>query len=83
MKAIDPVPPPRPMPPACAFTDRQHVIFDFSIGDLVRIRATDHPGQVTGCMVDDNGKQYRTLWWNNGERKREWLWAFEIERQTR
>jgi hypothetical protein len=55
------------------------VTFIYNVGDKVEIRETGHPGQVTGCLADDTGHQYRVVWWNNGERKHEWLYAFEIE----
>lgn len=57
------------------------VSFAYAVGDRVRVRETQHPGQVTGCMADNTGEQYRVVWWSNGERKCEWLYAFEIEAQ--
>lgn len=64
-----------------AISTRFFVEFDFRIGDAVDIVATHHPGTVTGCMLDaDATMQYRVIWWNNGERKQEWLYGFELAR---
>jgi hypothetical protein len=57
----------------------QNVRYAYAIGDHVRICATEHPGQVTGLLTDSNGPQYRVVWWNNGERKQEWLYEYEVE----
>jgi hypothetical protein len=58
------------------------VKFAFAVGARVKIRETAHPGQVTGCMADSSGEQYRVVWWNNGERRCEWLYAFELEERV-
>jgi len=53
--------------------------FAFAVGDPILILGPNYPGQVTGCMVDSTGLQYRIVWWKDGERKCEWLYAFELE----
>lgn len=55
------------------------VAFAFDIGDPVSIIATEHPGIVTGMLQEKAGPQYRVVWWNNGERKNEWLFEFELK----
>lgn len=58
------------------------VEFHHPIGAHVKIVETDHPGIVTGLLMDSLGDQYRVVWWNNGERKQEWLYSYEIEGAT-
>lgn len=54
--------------------------FDYAIGDKVIIRDIEMKGTVTGLMVDECGKQYRIVWWNNNERNERTLYPFEIKR---
>jgi hypothetical protein len=52
--------------------------YSYAIGARVIIVETQHPGVVTALLTDSCGAQYRVVWWNNGERKQEWLYEFEI-----
>lgn len=58
------------------------VEFDFCLGDAVRLKEIGRPGVVTGCLRDNDGPQYRVVWWDSGSRKAEWLHGFEIESKT-
>lgn len=57
------------------------VEFRHSLGDEVRILKLSRPATVTGLAVFGATKQYRVVWWNEGERKEEWLYAEELEAQ--
>lgn len=57
---------------------KQVVEFDYSVGDRVMLIEIDRPGVVTSLIRDNDGLQYRIVWWDNGSRKSEWLHSFEI-----
>jgi hypothetical protein len=54
------------------------VAFFFSLGDRVTLSEIGQPGVVTGLLHEQLGDQYRVTWWNNGERKTEWLFGHEL-----
>lgn len=56
-----------------------NVTYFYNIGAKVTISETNHPGVVTGLLSDSQGHQYRVVWWNNGERRQEWLYEYEIQ----
>jgi len=53
--------------------------FEFSIGNRVRIIAPSLVGTVDAMIVDNQGKQYRVIYWADGTRKATWLNGWEIE----
>ncbi len=55
------------------------VTYAYSIGSRVVIAETGHPGVITGLMTESAGSAYRIVWWNNGERKQEWLYEYELK----
>lgn len=52
----------------------------FAIGDSVWINGPEFRGVVTAQITDCTKRQYKVVWWNNGERKHEWLEEPEIRR---
>lgn len=56
------------------------VKFVYGIGARVRLKEIDRPATVTGLLLDEHEKQYRVVYWNNGARKHEWVFDFELER---
>ena len=53
--------------------------FDFALKDRVKVIAISVIGTVDGLMATNDGTQYRTLYWINGDRKSQWLYAEELE----
>ena len=53
--------------------------FEFALCDKVLIRDIQRPGVVEAMLVDSLGPQYRVCYWNESNRKTEWLYASEIE----
>lgn len=63
-----------------AFNEQvQTVVFQFRLRQIVKVKELSRPGIVTGCLVDHDGISYRVAYWNNGDRKSEWLFAEELE----
>lgn len=56
--------------------------YEFAIGQAVVIVGPDFHGNVTGQLTDATKRQYKVVWWNNGERKHEWLEEPEIRSAT-
>lgn len=56
------------------------VSFEFGIKQRVQVKELSRPGIITGLMVEtDGGLIYRVAYWNNGDRKIEWLFAEELD----
>lgn len=53
--------------------------FDYSIGDAVRIVDIDRTGRVIALLRDNDGVSYRVTYWDNGQRRTEWLFLYEIK----
>ena len=53
--------------------------FDFAIGQSVKVKALDLPAQVIGLMVSESGQKFRIVYWSDGSRKTEWVFAWEIQ----
>lgn len=53
--------------------------FDFDIGDVVLITAIGMKGVIDSLSIDNNGKMYRTVYWNDSQRYSTWLYLWEIE----
>jgi hypothetical protein len=49
------------------------------IGDRVYIKGAEVSATVTGIMMEQEGLQYRVIFWHEGRRQAEWLFQFEIE----
>ena len=48
-------------------------------GETIVIVEIQRPGIITAIMQDDYGISYRVCYWNNGERKAEWLMEAELK----
>jgi hypothetical protein len=55
------------------------VEFDYNIGEHVLITAIGMVGVIDSMSIDNNGKQYRTVYWNDSQRYNIWLYPWEIE----
>lgn len=55
------------------------VEFEFSIGQLVRVRGSAIEAHVTALMKQIDGNQYQICWWYNGNRYICWVFAREIQ----
>ena len=58
------------------------VEFRYDISDKVKVKDITVNGRVTGLLKDDDGLQYRIVYWYNGERKSTWMFDWEIEEST-
>jgi len=38
--------------------------------------------RVTGVLIDQDGVQYKCVWWNGRERRCEWLMEFEVQAKS-
>ena len=56
------------------------VCFDHKIGDQVHIKAIEMNGIVTGLMSEQDGQTYRVVYWNDGNRKCDWMLGLELEK---
>jgi hypothetical protein len=59
--------------------DGMNVEFQFEIGQDVKVKPIGMVGVVDSLSLDNNGKQYRVVYWNDGDRKSAWLYGWEIE----
>jgi len=55
------------------------VEFEYDIGQAVKVTAVEMPGRVDSLLLDNNGKMYRVVYWNDGERQQVWMYEWEIE----
>lgn len=55
------------------------VVFDYSIGQQVKVKAVEMLGRVDSLSLDNNGKTYRVVYWSDGIRNQVWLYDWEIE----
>jgi hypothetical protein len=53
--------------------------FKFQLGQTVTLKEINRPGLIDACALFDVGVQYRVAYWNNGDRKTEWVYEGEIE----
>jgi hypothetical protein len=56
----------------------EKVTFKYSLKEMIFIRALCRPGIVLEQAHNENGITYRVAYWNDGVRKCEWLFGFEI-----
>lgn len=53
--------------------------FAFDIHDQVKIIEIDRPARVVGLLVNQEGQcEYRVVYWLDGKRETEWVFAEEI-----
>lgn len=55
------------------------ITFAFNLEDRVIIKEVQRPGVIEAIAIDFLGVQYRTVYWDNSERKTAWLRADELE----
>lgn len=55
------------------------VEFEFSLTDKVLIKEIRRPGVVMAVRIDAFAHMFLIAYWNDGNRKEEWLYAFELE----
>lgn len=55
------------------------VEFEHDIGERVKVKTIEMVGSVDALCQDIAGKQYRVVYWNNGQRYSVWMYAWEIE----
>ena len=53
--------------------------FKFNLRDKVLIREIHRPGVVDSLIVDNLGPQYRVCYWNDSNRKTEWMYGWELD----
>jgi len=56
--------------------------FKFNINDKVLVNEIQRPGVVMALMIDYLGPQYMVYFWDNGDRRKEWLYEGEISTRT-
>ena len=61
-------------------SDSLHTVtLQFSLKQRVRVKDINRTGVVTGITIDGEGLTYRVVYWDNSQRRSEWLFDFEIE----
>ena len=56
------------------------VDFEYEIGQKVLVGPIGMLGRVDSLSLDQNGKQYRVVYWNDGVRNSVWMYPWEIEK---
>jgi hypothetical protein len=56
------------------------VDFEYDLGERVRVAAIDVLGRVDSLTLDNMGKQYRVVYWNDGQRQSVWVYPYELEK---
>lgn len=55
------------------------VVYDYYVDQPVKIKGTGIEAFVDSCLVEHNGdKQYRIIYWMNGQRNNVWVYAPEL-----
>ena len=57
--------------------------FDYAIEDRVEIVEIGRLGVVEAMSTSVNGHEYRVVFWNNGDRKSEWMRPWEITKSSK
>lgn len=52
--------------------------FKYSLGQKVNILAINMVGTIDSLVMDNQGPMYRVVYWNDSQRKAEFLYAWEI-----
>ena len=56
------------------------VDFEYDVGQPVKVVPIGMIGTVDSLCLDNNGKQYRVVYWNDGVRNSVWMYPWEIEK---
>lgn len=60
-------------------TEVQKIAAPFELWNTVRIKCLENGrGMITGILMDNDGIQYRIVYWHDGQRRCEWMFAQEI-----
>ena len=54
------------------------VEFDYDIGEEVGIRDINRTGRIDAMKREKRGFMYRVVYWNDGERRVDWLYDWEL-----
>lgn len=54
------------------------VEFDYNIGEEVGIRDINRTGRIDAQKRAKSGLMYRVIYWNDGERRVDWLYDWEL-----
>lgn len=57
--------------------------FAFSLQDEVTIVEINRPGVINGMSADALGCQYRVVYWNDCQRRSEWVYGWEIKEREK
>ena len=60
---------------------KHKVEFLYEIGDSVTLAAIGVIARVDAMMVDISGKQYRVVYWDDGQRYSQWVYDWELAQQ--
>lgn len=55
------------------------VDFTYEIGQEVKVAPIGMVGRVDSLSLDQNGKQYRVVYWNDGQRCSVWMYEWELK----
>lgn len=55
------------------------VEFEYDIGQEVMVKPIGMRGTVDSLSFDQNGMQYRVVYWNDGHRQSVWMYSWELK----
>lgn len=55
------------------------VDFAYEIGQEVKVKPIGMIGVVDSLSLDNNGRMYRVVYWNDGDRHSVWMYSWELE----
>lgn len=55
------------------------ISFIYGIGQKILVKEIQRPGVVTCMRVTSFGKECLVAYWNDGNRKEEWMYEWELE----
>lgn len=53
--------------------------FEFGVGASVNVKALSVPAIVDAAMYTTGGSEYRVVYWWDGGRRSQWVYASELE----
>lgn len=57
--------------------------FAFTLNERVMLLEIRRPGVITGINIDSLGVQYRVVYWNDSQRRTEWVYEWEIRSEEK
>ena len=58
---------------------RRTQLFDFDLHDKDTLIEINRPGIVNGLLFNEYGPKYQVIYWNDCQRKDEWVYGWEIK----